>query len=89
MTLDDFMMDMTARAFAAHAESNPRLKELAEKDSYNNLSEEEQEELFQLLEQAEESFYNDDDAYADSFMPPYDDPAWDEDPSDLFGPWWE
>lgn len=89
MTVNDFMMDMEARAFAAHAESNPRLKELAGKDCFNNLTEAEQDELFQLFEEAEASFYEDDDAYADSFLPPYDDPIWEEDPVDLFGPWWE
>ena len=60
MTMNDFMMDMEARAFAAHAESNPRLKALAEKDSDGLLSDAEQDEFFRLLDQAEESFFPDD-----------------------------
>ena len=38
------------------------------------------------LETAEE---NDDDAYADQFIPNDDDDIWNESPIDLFGPWWE
>lgn len=60
MTMNDFMMDMEARAFAAHAESNPRLKELAEKDSDGLLSDAEQDEFFHLLDQTEASFFPDD-----------------------------
>lgn len=89
MTLNDFMTDMTARAFAAYAESNPRLKELAELDSDGLLSDEEQEEFFRLLDKAEYEFFKDDDAYADALLPDDDCPIWDESPVDLFGPWWE
>lgn len=89
MTMDDFINDMTARAFANYAESNPRLKELAEKDSAGTATEEEEDEFFRLLNKAESEFFADDDAYADAFLPADDDPIWDESPVDLFGPWWE
>lgn len=51
---EDFV-DMQARAFCAHAESNLRLKELAS-CPYNELSEAEQDELFRLFNYAELSF---------------------------------
>lgn len=89
MTMDDFINDMTARAFANYAESNPRLKELAEKDSAGIATEEEEDEFFRLLDKAENEFFDDDDAYADSLTPAWDDPIWEESPVDLFGPWWE
>ena len=89
MTIDEFVTDMTARAFAAYAESNPRLKELAEKDSDKTATPEEEEEFFRLLDKADAEFFNDDDAYADALTPDDDDPIWDESPIDLFGPWWE
>ena len=38
------------------------------------------------LETAEE---DDDDAYADQFVPNDNDDIWNESPIDLFGPWWE
>lgn len=78
MTMDDFINDMTARAFANYAEGNPRLKELAEKDSAGIATEEEEDEFFRLLDKAENEFFDDGD-----------DPIWDESPVDLFGPWWE
>lgn len=79
MTVNDFMNDMEARAFAAHAESNPRLKELAEKDSAGTATEAEEDEFFRLLNQAEDEFFDEDDY----------DPFEYESPVDLFGPWWE
>lgn len=48
-------VDRQARAFFAHAESNPRVKELASRD-YDSLSKAEQNELFFLLDVAELSF---------------------------------
>lgn len=89
MTIDEFVTDMTARAFATYAESNPRLKELAEKDSNKTATPEEEEEFFRLLDKAETEFFNDDDAYADACLPYDDDPIWEESPIDLSGPWWE
>ena len=89
MTINELITDMTARAFAAFAESNPRLKELAEKNSEGTTTEAEDEEFFKLLNEAESEFFDDDDAYADSLLPADDDPIWDESPVDLFGPWWE
>ena len=54
--LQDDFIDKQARAFAAHAESNPRLKYLAEKDSSGELTEAEQAEFFRLMDIAEISF---------------------------------
>ena len=84
MTMNDFITDMNARAFAAYAESNPRLKELAEKDSAGIATEAEETEFFELLNAAEDEFF--DREYP---MPDEDDPIWEEDPVDLYGPWWE
>ena len=71
----DSTIDAIAREFAAYAESNPRLKELAEKDSNGTATEAEEAEFLRLLNEAEDSF--------DPFDPTG------EDPIDLFGPWWE
>ena len=49
------MVDQQARAFCAHAESNPRLKELASY-AYCDLTPDEQNELFRLFGYAEISF---------------------------------
>ena len=45
MVMKDFMDDMEARAFAAFAESNPRLKHLAELDSAGTATEAEEAEF--------------------------------------------
>lgn len=59
----DEFVDRQARAFCAHAESSPRLKELASHD-YNDLSDSERQELLRLFDYAAISFdHNGDDEW--------------------------
>ena len=70
MTMDEFVTDMAARAFAEFAESNPRLKELAEKDDNKTATPEEEAEFFKLMEEAS-MLFSDGDLFYDPF--PMDD----------------
>lgn len=65
MNLEDYCIDAEARAFAAYAESNPRLKELAELQSDGLLTDEEEWEFFLLLDKADMEFFG-----PDPFMNP-------------------
>ena len=92
MTMQDFLDDMEARAFAAFAESNPRLNHLAEQDSAGIATEAEEAEFLQLLDKANRQFFGDEYSFFSDDWEEYDpddDPLQYESPIDLFGPWWE
>ena len=101
MKLDD-RINECAIAFAAMAEQDSRLNELSRK--YDNdpeaMPKAEFDEMMRLLNKLESNPFidklmtecleaDDDDAYADMFLPDDDDPIWNESNVDLFGPWWE
>ena len=77
---------MTFKEFSKAIKANNRLNDLLNRyDGNNSLTDEEVQEMVDLSA----AIFDDDDAYADSLMPPDDDPIWNESPVDLFGPWWE
>ena len=76
---------MTFKEFSAKVKEDVRLTDLINR--YDNFSLTD-EELQEMVDRSA-AICDDDDAYADSFLPADDDPIWNESPVDLFGAWWE
>lgn len=100
----DDMVDAQAQAFMALCANNARIAELSDKcdNGYNDLSEEEADELFRLWEEVEsnpffsrrcEAEWEAMDEQEHPVTPDEEPNSWDalehESYVDLFGPWWE